>query len=264
MLDFEKAFDSIEWAFIERCLRFFGFSDFILNCFKSLYSNISASVENNGHLSNSFQVTRGVRQGDPLSPYLFTICLELLSAAIKFEPDVKGIIINNSEYLISQYADDSTLILDDDARSLAKSLYLIDIYGECSGLNTNFDESQAVWIGMKRGCGVEIETEHNLSWNHQGKFKLLGIKYDLSKENIYEENFTDKLKSIESFLSDWSFRNLSIIGRVTVIKTLAFPIIVQILTVIPSPHFKILKKFQVLFFHFFYGIVKLTCISEIF
>ena len=123
MLDFEKAFDSIEWPFIEKSLRFFGFNDFIVNCFKSLYAHISASVENNGHLSTFFQVTRGVRQGDPLSPYIFIICIELLSAAIKYDPDVKGIILNNSEYLISQYADDSTLMLDDDARSLAKSLY---------------------------------------------------------------------------------------------------------------------------------------------
>ena len=75
----------------------------------------------------------------------------------------------------------------------------------------------------------------------------------MSKDNIYEDNFIEKLKSVESLLSDWSFRNLSIIGRVTVIKSLVFPIIVQILTVLPSPHVKILKKFQILFFHFIWN-----------
>ena len=121
MLDFEKAFDSLEWSFIQKSLEFFGFSDYILNCFKTLYSNITAAIENNGHLSTFFPISRGVRQGDPLSPYIFIISIELLSAAIKFDPDIKGVLLENSEYLITQYADDSTLILGDDSKSLQKA-----------------------------------------------------------------------------------------------------------------------------------------------
>jgi hypothetical protein len=60
------------------------------------------------------------RQGDPLSPYLFILVLELLSAAIKNDPEITGVKINDSEYLLSQYADDSSLILDDNPKSLAK------------------------------------------------------------------------------------------------------------------------------------------------
>ena len=76
----------------------------------------------NGHLSNVFQVQRGVRQRDPLSPYLFILCVELLSASLKAHPDVQGLVINNSEYLISQYADDSTLIFGDDENHLIQLL----------------------------------------------------------------------------------------------------------------------------------------------
>jgi hypothetical protein len=75
--------------------------------------NVESCVQNNGHLSERFVVRRGVRQRDPLSPYLFIIAVELLSAALKFNPKIKGISINNSEFLISQYADDSTLSLAD-------------------------------------------------------------------------------------------------------------------------------------------------------
>ena len=242
MLDFEKAFDSLEWSFIQKSLEFFGFSDYILNCFKTLYSNITAAIENNGHLSTFFPISRGVRQGDPLSPYIFIISIELLSAAIKFDPDIKGVLLENSEYLITQYADDSTLILGDDSKSLQKALHIIALFGQCSGLKTNFDKSQAVWIGAKRGCGEEIRTKENIAWNHQGKFKLLGIQYDLSNSDYYSCNFDTKLSSMQSLLSSWSFRNLSLIGKVTVIKSLAFPIIIQVLTVLPSPSIQILKK----------------------
>ena len=97
-----------------------------------------------------------MRQGDPLSPYLFILTVELLSAAIKFNPNIKGIKINDSEFLISQYADDSTLALGDDVLSLKSALKCIENFGQCSGLRANFTKTQAVWIGGKRGCGDEF------------------------------------------------------------------------------------------------------------
>ena len=206
-----------------------------------------------GHLSTFFPISRGVRQGDPLSPYIFIISIELLSAAIKFDPDIKGVLLENSEYLITQYADDSALILGDDSKSLQKALHIIALFGQCSCLKTNFDKSQAVWIGAKRGFGEEIRSKENIAWNHQGKFKLLGIQYDLLNSDYYSCNFDAKLSSMQSLLSPWSFRNLSIIGKVTVIKSLAFPIIIQVLTVLPSPSIQILKKIQNTFFNFLWN-----------
>ena len=67
-------------------------------------------------MSDWFYIHRGCRQGDPLSPYLFILCPEILSMLIK------GVKINNKERLISQYADDTTLILDDSEKSLSTSI----------------------------------------------------------------------------------------------------------------------------------------------
>ena len=159
LLDFEKAFDSLEWNVIEKTLTFLNFGPNIIRWFKTLYNNVSSSIQNNGHLSPFFEVKRRVRQGDPLSPYLFIICLEFLSAAIKYDPEIQGIFVNNSEFLLSQYADDSTLMLKDDQNSLNKALYLIDLFAACSGLRANFEKTEAIWIGVRRGCGVELNTE---------------------------------------------------------------------------------------------------------
>jgi hypothetical protein len=83
--------------------------------------------------------------------------VELLSAALKFNPKIKGISINNSEFLISQYADHSTLSLADDENSLNEVLNMISLFSICSGLRANFDKTQVVWIGARQGCGLNLK-----------------------------------------------------------------------------------------------------------
>ncbi len=77
--------------------------------------------------------------------------LELLSAAIKNDPDVAGVTINDSEFLLSQYADDSSLVTDGDKKSLNQCLNLFDKFSECAVLRCNVDKTEAVCIGSKKG-----------------------------------------------------------------------------------------------------------------
>ena len=72
-LYFEKAFDKLEWSFVEKSLHYFNFCPDIRRWVSTLYRNITSCVINNGHVSPFFIVTRGVRQGCPLSPYLFIL-----------------------------------------------------------------------------------------------------------------------------------------------------------------------------------------------
>ena len=78
-IDFEKASDSLEWNFMFKCLEVFGFGPSLTRWIETFYSNIT-SIINNGTLSASFEINRGVRQGGPLSPDLFIIAVELFSS----------------------------------------------------------------------------------------------------------------------------------------------------------------------------------------
>lgn len=150
LIDFEKAFDSISWSFIESVLDFFNFGPSIKHWITTFYTKIQSAVTQNCHLSDFFEILRGCRQGDPLSPYIFSLCAEILGILIRNNDKVKGITIDNSEYLISQYADDTSLILDGSPESLDASLRTLDKYADLSGLNINLDKTKVVWIGKKK------------------------------------------------------------------------------------------------------------------
>ena len=73
LIDFEKAFDSISWKFIYKTLLCLGFMDNFIKWIKLFNTNIQARLLQSGFLSESIQIERGCREGDPLSPYLFII-----------------------------------------------------------------------------------------------------------------------------------------------------------------------------------------------
>ena len=150
LVDFEKAFDSIEWKFLQKALNSFNFGPSICKWFETFYVDSKSCVINNGHISNFFNLERGCRQGDPLSPYLFIIGVELLSLQIKSNPKIKGALVNDTESLISQYADDTFLVLDGCETSLRETLICFENFYKASGLKINTSKTRVVWVGNKR------------------------------------------------------------------------------------------------------------------
>ena len=109
-VDFEKAFDSVEWSFIEKTLKYYNFGPSLSAWIKLSYTDISSCIQNNGWASEFFTLSRGLRQGCPLSPYLFILCAEILGSAVRKDKEVHGIMILGTECKIWQYADDTTMI----------------------------------------------------------------------------------------------------------------------------------------------------------
>ena len=108
LVDFEKAFDSVSWSFMYKALHFFNFGPDIIRWVKTLYADAKLCVIQNGIFSEFFNIGRGCRQGDPVSPYLFNICVEIMGILIRQNNNIKGIHIVK-EFCLFQYADDTIL-----------------------------------------------------------------------------------------------------------------------------------------------------------
>ena len=165
-IDFEKAFDSLDWGFMRKVLEKFGFGKSMQKWVEIFYKDIKSTVIVNGQASSWFNIERGCRQGNPISPYIFVLCVEILAVMIRENDDIKGITINNVEHKISQYADDTEFTLAGDRNSFENCLSVLDTFGKKSGLFMNIEKTSVMWLGnMKNSslkCMQHDTSEHDM------------------------------------------------------------------------------------------------------
>ena len=251
-IDFEKAFDSVAWSFIEKTLQTFNFGSDIKRWISTFYCKISSCVYINGQYSSWFQIHRGTRQGDPLSPYLFLLCAEILSNMIRQNDRIKGIKIKSFLVLLSQFADDTAIFLDGNPESYVECLCTLKLFTRMSGLKINYDKCCAVWLGKCKGSKVKYNIDLNFTWNPE-TFKYLGIYFCINVEKIVTLNFEGKFNEIKKLLNIWSRRKLTPFGKITVIKCLAISKITHLLISLPDPKDQFLNELSTLFFNFLWN-----------
>jgi len=128
-------------------------------------------VINNGLSSDYFYLTRGVRQGDPLSPYLFLLAVETLATVVRENFNIKGITIEGEETNILQYADDTTAVLSD-TNSAHAFFKLLDEFGNLSGLKINSSKTEGMCIGSLKN---NEEKPFGIKWPCSA-IKALGVR----------------------------------------------------------------------------------------
>ena len=194
-------------------------------------------------------MSRGCRQGDPISPYLFVICAELLSHVIRENKDVKSIKIGDTEMKLFQYANETTLFLDEDRESLRCVMDILRWFNNISGLDVNKDKTKVVKIGASRDKTISWEGQFGLKWT--SKFEVLGIQYDTFRLNdITSLNLDSKMADIKNLIRIWSTRRLTPFGKVIIVKSLLLSKITHILLSLPSPNKSVFKDIDNLFLIF--------------
>lgn len=183
MLDLVKAFDSLEWEYIWRVMKEFGFGPSYISWVKILYNNPRAKIRVNNVLSDRFRLERGSRQGCPLSPLIFALAMEPVAIAVRQDRIMEGFRRRDREERIALYADDVLIFLGDTERSLRQVMDIFSRFGILSGLTINWGKSALSPIDPIRmsSCLENIQVEI------VEKTKYLGI-YITNDPNNYKDN----------------------------------------------------------------------------
>lgn len=175
------------------------------------------------------------------------MCAEILALKIRNCQNIKGISISGEEYKISQFADDTSLLLDGSDESLNSALNVLNQFAILSGLRVNFEKTHVIWIGSLKYSTRSIKTKWKLNWGSTC-FKLLGIWFHIDQEKMIDINFKEKLEKIKKSILYWQKRQLTPIGRITVVKSLLLPFLTHLFISIPNPDKQFMQNINKLFF----------------
>ena len=244
-LDYKAAFDTISREYIVWAFKRFNFGENFVKWVKVLMKNTKSCINYMGWLSQSIEVSSGIRQGCPFSPMAFILALELLAKKkIRADPSVKGISIprNHKCFLkLLLYADDITLFLQD-RDDLKNALSLVSYFSKFSWLAMNRNKTEAMWLGSKKYC---TDVYYDIKWKL--RVKILGIYFSNSiPASEIDDNWLPRIENIQRTIVTWSKGNCSIMGKICIVKSLLLPQIIFAMQALVAPAV-IIKKLNTVF-----------------
>jgi exonuclease III len=245
-LDQEKAFDRVSHSYLIKTLSVNNLGKYFIDWIKIIYSNPDSKILLNHTLTESFKLTRSVRQGCPLSPLLYVLVLEPLLEKIRQDKDIKGTFIpNNKEQKLLAYADDTAFFPSTES-SIIKIIETFTYFGKGCGAKINLQKSSIMGIGRWKerhalASGLPVVKE----------IKIYGITF-LNKPNVTHKPTWDKLiTKITEMLERFKYKTATIFGRSVIVNTFIIPKIIYIATAFNLPP-KIIKEINKLINRFIF------------
>jgi hypothetical protein len=254
-VDFENAYDSVDWSYLNEVMSKMNFPNLWRPWIMECITTASASVLVNGSPTDEFQFERELRQGDPLSPFLFLLAAEglnvLMSAMVSngsFTPYSVG--AQNSVVISHlQFADDTLLVGVKSWANVRALRAVLILFERMLGLKVNFHKSMLF--------GVNV----NDSWLHEAAsvmqckhgclpFTYLGLPIGGNPRRI--QFWLPLIEKIRKRLSGWKCKNLSICGRLILLKSVLSSIPVYFLSFFKAPS-GIISCLESIFCHFLWG-----------
>ena len=133
------------------------------------------------------------------------------------------------------------MLLDGSDDSLKSALNILEIFGTLSGLKMNKEKTKLVWLGRKKHSKDKLLLNYNLKWNVT-EFTLLGIQYNVDLNKMINKNYSKIFDLISRDITNWSKRKLTVLGKITLIKSLFLSKTNHILTTLPNPPETFLNK----------------------
>lgn len=219
-VDFERAYDSVNWNFLKYMLNRMGFCSIWIGWIMECVCSKSISVLVNSSPTKEFVAGKGLKQGDPLAPFLFLIIAEGLTGLVTKAVDVnlfKGYVINNSiSFPILQFADDTILMCEGNRYNLWCLKSILRTFELASGLRVNFSKSNIFGINVSNDFLAVASCFLHCCIGHF-PFKFIGIPIGANPRRA--STWKPIVEATRKQLSTWKGRQLSIGGRITLINS---------------------------------------------
>ena len=223
--DFEKAFDRVDQLWMQKVLKKMNFGPIFLRWISSIYNDVSAKVQVNGLFTKSFNVSRGIRQGCPVSMLLFVLQAEPFLEAIRQNPKITGYRLpfysGMGQLKCLSYADDNLFILSNplDRLELEKE---ITRYSQASGAKINQDKTEALILGK-----VSEAYRNTLPLQYlKSEIKVLGV---LVGHNQHNRNWQVATEAIGKRINKCYKKSLTWFDRVKFVNTYILPKVYHII-----------------------------------
>ncbi|KAL9669643.1 hypothetical protein QQ045_007190 [Rhodiola kirilowii] len=222
-LDISKAYDRVEWDFLEVLMQRLGFPEEWNSKVMSCVKTVSYVVRVNDFVTEEIKPARGIRQGDPLSPFLFLICSEWLNLKVKEyqrRRKLKGVKISKDGPEITHmlFADDSMFFLQATPENASNLKRILEDYEKLSGQKINLDKSE-IFFGRNVAENVKRTISASLGVKQvETLSKYLGLP--IAFGNNRTEMFKDIIGRVWKKMQGWKEKSLSIGGKEVLIKSI--------------------------------------------
>ena len=176
--------------------------------------------------------------------------MELLAIFIRKNEKIKGIKCKNTEYKISQYADDTTIKAENE--SLNEILVTLEEFRKFSGWKINMKKTNVLRLGSLKKSELVLESGRKLTWT-DGSISVLGAEITVELETICDINYTDRIKGLEQTLNSWEYRNLSLLGKICIVNTLGISKLIFLLSSLVSPSKKQMQQINNIIYNFIWN-----------
>ncbi|CAN6228096.1 unnamed protein product [Urochloa humidicola] len=215
-LDFAKAFDTVHWDSLMRILAARGFDNNWRRWIQQILSTSLTAVLVNGTPGPWFACRCGLRQGDPLSPYLFLLVADVLQALIKQERLIRHPISNDAACPTLQYADDTLIVLRGATEDVRQLKNVLDKFSAATGLHINYHKSTAVPMNMPDE--ILLECLDILGCRRDG-FPQTYLGLPLSCNKLRISAYDPYISRADRYLAGWQAALLNPMGRTVLINT---------------------------------------------
>lgn len=225
-IDFAKAFDSIDWAFLLDVMRARGFPTRWIGWIQTILASSQSRIVINGEHSEYFTHKRGLRQGDPISPMLFIIAVDVFQRMIHVANNLLHEPLSgrcSQPIYALQYADDTAVIANASARTLITFKLVLRMFSNISGLKVNYEKSSFVPFNLDRRSVWETKL---ILMFKQASMPIDYLGMPLTVNRPRRSDFLPLIEKLERRMEGWKGKLISRGGRLQLVKSVlsAIPI----------------------------------------